>query len=97
VARIGAGRALPTVLALAVGSSALTPVLQLHVVGTRALSTQLSNNQSLPTLLPNTSLTVGLINNGVRITGPRNFATVSTANVIAKNGVIHVIDTVLLP
>lgn len=78
-------------------AAALTPVLQLHVVGTRALSTQLSNNQSLPTLLPNTSLTVGLINNGVRITGPKNFATVSTANVIAKNGVIHVIDTVLLP
>jgi uncharacterized surface protein with fasciclin (FAS1) repeats len=78
-------------------AAALTPVLQLHVVGTRALSTQLTNNQLLPTLLPNTSLTVGLINNGVRITGPKNFATVTTANVIAKNGVIHVIDTVLLP
>jgi len=77
--------------------AALTPVLQLHVVGTRALSTQLTNNQSLPTLLPNVSLTVGLISGGVRLTGPRNFATVVVPNVIAKNGVIHVIDTVLLP
>jgi transforming growth factor-beta-induced protein len=78
-------------------AAALTPVLQLHVVGSRALSTQLSNNQSLPTLLPNTSLTVNLVNNGVRIVGPRNAANVTVANVIAKNGVIHVIDTVLLP
>lgn len=75
----------------------LTSVLQLHVVGTRALSTQLTNGQQLPTLLTNTSLSVGLISGGVRITGPRNFATVVTPNVVAKNGVIHVIDTVLLP
>ena len=75
----------------------LASVLQLHVVGTRALSTQLTNGQQLPTLLTNTSLSVGLIGGGVRITGPRNFATVVTPNVVAKNGVIHVIDTVLLP
>jgi uncharacterized surface protein with fasciclin (FAS1) repeats len=74
----------------------LAQVLQLHVVGTRALSTDLTNNQVLPTLLTGNSLTVGLTG-GVRITGPRNFAQVVTPNVIAKNGVIHVIDTVLLP
>jgi len=77
-------------------SAALTPVLQLHVVASRALSTQLSNGQVLPTLLPNGNLTVSLTS-GVRLTGPRNFATVTTANIVAKNGVIHVIDTVLLP
>jgi uncharacterized surface protein with fasciclin (FAS1) repeats len=71
-------------------------VLQLHVVGSRALSSQLTNGQLLPTLLPNVSLTVGLTT-GVRITGPRNFASVVTPNIVAKNGVIHVIDTVLLP
>jgi transforming growth factor-beta-induced protein len=75
----------------------LAQVLQLHVVGTRALSTDLTNGQQLPTLLNNAALTVGLVSNGVRITGPRNFATVVTPNVIAKNGVIHVIDSVLLP
>lgn len=77
-------------------AAVLAQVLQLHVVGARALSTDLSNNQQLPTLLSGRSLTVGLTN-GVRITGPRNFAQVVTPNVIAKNGVIHVIDTVLLP
>jgi uncharacterized surface protein with fasciclin (FAS1) repeats len=77
-------------------AAALTPVLQLHVVGSRALSSQLTNGQLLPTLLPNVSLTVGLTT-GVRITGPRNFASVVTPNIVAKNGVIHVIDTVLLP
>ncbi|MFN9097639.1 MAG: fasciclin domain-containing protein [Gemmatimonadaceae bacterium] len=75
----------------------LTQVLQLHVVGARALSTQLTNGQQLPTLLSNRSLTVGLVGGGVRITGPRNFASVVAADVVAKNGVIHVIDTVLLP
>lgn len=75
----------------------LTQVLQLHVVGARALSTDLTNGQLLPTLLTGRSLTVGLINGGVRLTTPTNFATVVTPNVIAKNGVIHVIDRVLLP
>jgi uncharacterized surface protein with fasciclin (FAS1) repeats len=78
-------------------AATLASVLQLHVVGTRALSTQLTNGQQLPTLLTGNSLTVGLINGGVRITGPKNFAQVVTPNVVAKNGVIHVIDTVLLP
>lgn len=77
-------------------AAALTPVLQLHVVGARALSTQLTNGQLLPTLLSGTSLTVGLTG-GVRVTGPRNFATVVAADIVAKNGVIHAIDTVLLP
>lgn len=75
----------------------LTQVLQLHVVGTRALSTQLTNGQQLPTLLTNRSLSVGLTGGAVRITGPRNFANVIAADVVAKNGVIHVIDAVLLP
>lgn len=74
----------------------LTSVLQLHVVGSRALSSQLSNGQQLPTLLSGQSLTVGLTG-GVRVTGPRNFASVVAADVVAKNGVIHAIDTVLLP
>ncbi len=74
----------------------LTPVLQLHVVGSRALSSQLTEGQQLPTLLSGVSLTVGLTN-GVRLTGPTNSAAVSTADIVAKNGVIHVVDTVLLP
>lgn len=75
---------------------ALATVLRLHVVGSRALSSQLTNGQQLPTLLNGTSLTVSLTS-GVRLTGPRNSATVTTADILAKNGVIHVVDTVLLP
>jgi uncharacterized surface protein with fasciclin (FAS1) repeats len=75
----------------------LTQVLQLHVVGARALAADLTNGQLLPTLFTGRSLTVGLINGGVRLSTPTNFATVVTPNVIAKNGVIHVIDRVLLP
>ena len=78
-------------------AAALAQVLQLHVVGTRALSTQLTNGQQLPTLLTGANLTVGLAGGTVRLTGPRNSATVVTANIVAKNGVIHVIDNVLLP
>ncbi len=76
-------------------AAALTPVLQLHVIASRALSTQLTNGQLLPTLLAGRSLTVGLA--PVRVTGPRNFATVVAADIVAKNGVIHAVDTVLLP
>ena len=75
----------------------LTRVLQLHVVGARALSTQLTNGQQLPTLLTGSSLSVGLVGGGVRITGPRNTVSVVSADIVAKNGVIHVIDNVLLP
>jgi len=75
---------------------ALATVLRLHVVGSRALSSQLTEGLQLPTLLNGTSLTVSLTT-GVRVTGPRNSATVTTADILAKNGVIHVVDTVLLP
>lgn len=75
---------------------ALATVLRLHVVGSQALSTQLTEGLQLPTLLNGTSLTVSLTT-GVRVTGPRNSATVTTADILAKNGVIHVVDTVLLP
>lgn len=74
----------------------LTPVLQFHVIGTRALASSLSNNQVLTTLQGGT-LTVGITGSAVRLTGARNFANVVATDVTAKNGVIHVIDTVLLP
>lgn len=75
---------------------ALATVLRLHVVGSPLLSSQLTEGQQLPTLLNGTSLTVRRTT-GVRVTGPRNSATVTTADIVAKNGVIHVVDTVLLP
>jgi uncharacterized surface protein with fasciclin (FAS1) repeats len=77
-------------------ATVLSQVLRLHVVGARALSTTLSNGQDVTSLL-GPSLRVGITGATIRITGPANAATVSAADVVAKNGVIHVIDTVLLP
>jgi transforming growth factor-beta-induced protein len=47
---------------------------------------------SIPTLLAGESVTVDLTG-GVKVNG----ATVSQANILTKNGIIHVIDTVLVP
>jgi uncharacterized surface protein with fasciclin (FAS1) repeats len=77
-------------------AAGLIPVLQYHVVGSRALAASLSNGQSLTTLQGG-ALTVGITGTSVRLTGRVNSAGVTATDVIAKNGVIHVIDTVLLP
>ncbi len=74
----------------------LAQVLQLHVVGARALSTGLTNGQQVASLL-GPQLTIGITGTTVRVTGPSNTANVAVTDVVAKNGVIHVIDTVLLP
>merc|ERR1712176_1533699 len=71
----------------------LSDILLYHVVSGEAFSTDLSNGQRVPTLLDGASVTVGVNNNGVRI----NRSDVVLANVRASNGVIHVIDEVLVP
>lgn len=73
----------------------LQPILLYHGVGVEAYSTDLSDGQMLTTLEGGT-LTVDL-GSGVTIVGEQNSATVAVADVPASNGVIHVIDTVLLP
>jgi uncharacterized surface protein with fasciclin (FAS1) repeats len=70
---------------------ALKNVLLYHVVSGAVGSGDLSAG-SVSTLLEGESLTVSLTG-GVKI----NDAKVTTANIIAKNGVIHVVDTVLVP
>ena len=66
-----------------------------HVVGATALSSSLSDGQTLTTLQGG-DLTVDLTT-GVSIQGAQNTAGVETADVLASNGVIHVVDSVLLP
>jgi transforming growth factor-beta-induced protein len=70
---------------------ALKNVLLYHVVSGKVLSTDLKAGP-VPTLLPGKSVTVDL-SSGVRI----NTANVIAADVVTTNGVIHVIDTVLIP
>lgn len=73
----------------------LQPILLYHGVGVEAYSTDLSDGQTLTTLEGGT-LTVDL-GSGVTIVGEQNSANVAVADVPASNGVIHVIDAVLLP
>merc|ERR1712048_477644 len=69
----------------------LVDILTYHVVGAKALSTDLSDGQSITTV-EGKSVTVH-IGDGVKI----NDANVITPDVLATNGVVHVVDGVLLP
>ena len=70
----------------------LADILLYHVVGQKALSTDLVDNSKLPTLLMGDSLMVELTN-GTFI----NNASVTLPNIETGNGVVHVINKVLLP
>ena len=71
----------------------LTSVLQYHVVPARAFSQDLREGASLPTLLNGANLSVNL--SSLQINDSNLIA--DLLNIHATNGVIHVIDTVLLP
>jgi uncharacterized surface protein with fasciclin (FAS1) repeats len=70
----------------------LTSILTYHVVGGTALSTDLVDGTMVETLNGG-SVTVTIDTNGVFI----NDAQVIVADIVADNGVVHVIDAVLLP
>ena len=70
----------------------LTAILLHHVHSGNALSTDLSDGMEVPTLNDDI-LTVSLDGEVVMI----DMATVTIADIIASNGVVHVIDMVLLP
>jgi transforming growth factor-beta-induced protein len=79
--------------------STLIAVLKHHVVGARVFSTDLSNG-SATTL--NGNVTISIIDNPPSVTGSSgagNKANLQTTllNIHATNGVIHVIDKVLIP
>jgi transforming growth factor-beta-induced protein len=81
-----------TVDALLADIPALTSILTYHVVGANALSTDLSDGQTITTL-NGEEVTVTINADGVFI----NNAKVTVADILADNGVVHVIDAVLLP
>ncbi len=81
----------PGVLA-SLNEAALTDILLYHVVDGWVGAADLVDGASVPTLLTDASLTVDL-SSGAKL----NESSVVAANVLATNGVIHVIDEILLP
>ncbi len=73
-------------------SDQLTSILTYHVVPSAAMAADLSDGQELETVNGET-LTVSIDGDTVMI----GDATVTQADIEASNGVIHVIDTVLMP
>ena len=70
----------------------LTTILTHHVHSGNVLSTDLSNGMMVPTLA-GTELTVSIMDGMVQIDN----ANVSIADIETDNGVVHVIDAVLVP
>ncbi|MBD2768848.1 fasciclin domain-containing protein [Hymenobacter sp. BT664] len=80
-----------------VPDATLLPILRLHVVSSRAFSPDLRTG-ALPTL--GGTVTVGMSSTGLTVSGSGNTtgsATVVNPNLLAVNGVVHVIDRVLRP
>jgi len=75
----------------------LTDVLKYHVVGVKAFSSDLTDGEVLPTVFTGHSSTAHTTD-GVTITSETdNVAKVTTANVNCSNGVVHIVDAVLVP
>lgn len=73
-------------------TGALAEILLYHVVGAKAMSTDLSDGQKITTLNGD-NIDVKLKNGKVYIDG----AQVTTADIQTDNGVVHVIDAVITP
>jgi transforming growth factor-beta-induced protein len=75
----------------------LTPILTSHVLGTQVRSSQIKNGDKVTTLNANTELTFNTTS-GVKFNGGNvTDVTVTTADIQATNGVVHVINKVVLP
>ena len=88
----------PTIASIqAAAPNTLASILTYHVISARAFSSDLSDGQSLTTVNGGT-IKVG-IGSTATVKGNSNTspATISAVNIMASNGVVHVIDKVLLP
>ena len=87
----------PTIASIeAATPSALIPILTYHVAAGRVFSSDLVNGQMLTML--SGGMTTVLLNNGAQIDGASSApSNIIQTDVVATNGVIHVIDRVLLP
>jgi uncharacterized surface protein with fasciclin (FAS1) repeats len=90
----------PTIASIqAAAPATLANILTYHVVAARAFSTNLTNGAVLTTAQGGT-VKVTIAGSAVSVTGKNNgtnASNVTIANILATNGVIHVIDRVLLP
>uniref|UniRef100_A0A7S3K4W3 FAS1 domain-containing protein n=1 Tax=Aureoumbra lagunensis TaxID=44058 RepID=A0A7S3K4W3_9STRA len=75
---------------------ALTDVLLYHVVSGTVLSTDLMDGMVVSTLLTDATFTVDL-SNGVSFVFDTGSASPVSVDNLASNGVVHIIDTVLIP
>jgi uncharacterized surface protein with fasciclin (FAS1) repeats len=74
----------------------LSAILTYHVINGRSLTSAQINSMTLPAsvqMLEGSSINVTRSGNNLKV----NDATVIIANVICTNGIIHAIDTVLIP
>ena len=98
---LGSPTATPPVAPVGITPAMITNVLKYHFVNTTILSTALTQGQTVTTLLtpaPNTftvNLTIGV--KLFDLHSPQRAASVIAADIQANNGVIHVLDKVLLP
>lgn len=78
--------------------SLLRNVLLYHLVGGRVFSTDLREGITPPTLLTSKNVTISLANGAtVKGSGNSTASNIIITNILARNGVIHAIDQVLLP
>jgi len=84
-----------TVEALLADIPTLSAILTNHAVGATVASTDLTEGRAYVETLAGTNITIEL-GTGVTVYG-ENSANVTVADVMATNGVIHVVDAVILP
>ena len=90
----GLGPSIQRVEALLQDTEQLKAILTYHVVPGRVMAADvIRSNGGTPATVQGQSLTIKVVDGKVMVDG----ATVVTADVGASNGVIHVIDTVVLP
>jgi len=83
-----------TVEALLADPATLATILTFHVVPGRVTAADIVGaGGAQPTTVQGQTLNITVVNGGVRVNG----AQVTTADIAASNGIIHVIDAVLLP
>lgn len=83
----------------AASPSTLATILSYHIVTGRTYTPLITNNSNLTTLLGST-VTFGSGSTGLTVTGKGNGGTASNIifpDITATNGVIHIVDRVLLP